>query len=318
MNAHQIATRLRGAGPVLLAILAVIMAVTYFAFSAPPRRSAPRRTRATARRPAAAHRPARHRRVRARKKAVARKRIGRLRPVVVGSTGTVVVKETGSSDVQVVPVEVPAETPAVEEAPSPGETMHDETKTTAEEPTTAGSANVPSDADESMADSPRYEVVGIEDNGLTIVVDVDGQETPVRMIGLAEPGNGNEDNDRPRRPRKRPGPGGRSGRPRRTGAPRLPTDIFLNNLLKGEEVYIVYDAMVEEQDEDGKYVAYVYRAPDGMLLNTEVIRQGLGVVDPGYDFAEKDTFLYYQDKARKGQKGLWAEPPHLNIPSVGR
>ena len=80
-------------------------------------------------------------------------------------------------------------------------------------------------------------------------------------------------------------------------------------MLEGEDVYIVYDSIVEEQDEDGKYVAYVYRAPDGLLLNTEVLRQGFGVVDPGYDFAEKDTFLYYQNKAQQAEKGLWNKSP---------
>jgi endonuclease YncB( thermonuclease family) len=224
---------------------------------------------------------------------------------VGGGGGTVVVKESDSEDVQVVPVEVPVQADTEEETPSqevesPGETMHAEKSATP----SVDSGGVPSDADESMSDSPSYKVIGVEDNGLTIVVDVDGEETKVRMIGLAEPQDDAKDRDASDRRKKRRSPSGRRGGPGR-GAPRLPTEIFLNNLLRGEDVYIVYDSMVEEQDEDGKYVAYVYRAPDGMLLNTEVLRQGFGVVDPGYDFTEKDTFLYYQDKARQAEKGLW-------------
>ncbi|MBN1943940.1 MAG: thermonuclease family protein [Phycisphaerae bacterium] len=283
------------------------MSITSFCLSAPPRR-APRTVRRApaSARPRPSRRPARyHAPAGTVRRSVTPRRIGTLRPVVVGGGGTVVVKETASSDagsVQVVPVPVETETPAQTQTPvtseeepetqspvSPGETLH------------ATEGEVPSDADDSMADSPSYKVLGVEDNGLTIVVDVDGQQTKVRMIGLAEPEDDAKDQRPSRRSEDRPGLGG----PGRRGGPRLPTNIFLENMLRGEEVYVVYDSMVQEQDEDGKYVAYVYRAPDGMLLNTEILRQGFGVVDPSYDFSEKDTFLYYQDKARKAEKGLW-------------
>lgn len=309
MKFDQNVSRPHSARMLLLILAATLMAISYFAFSAPPRRTGPRRPPAAGR-PRPAHRPGRHH-APARPGTVAHpKRIGTLQPVVLGGGGTVVVDgSSGSDDVQVIaiPVETPSNTVSTgeteeEKTPvSPGETLHADKSTVP----SGGSSGVPSDADKSMTDSPSYKVVSVEDNGLTIVVDVDGQETKVRMIGLAEPqDNANDQDDSSRRPK---GPGSRIGNrggPGR-GAPRLPTDIFLRNLLQGEEVYIVYDSMVEEQDEDGKYVAYVYRAPDGMLLNTEVLRQGFSVVDPNYDFTEKDTFLYYQDKAQKAQKGLW-------------
>jgi micrococcal nuclease len=292
MKSDQNVSRPLGVRSLLLIIIAVIMAISYFSFSAPPHRAS---RHAPTARPHPAPRPARYHGPARPGTTVHPRRIGALRPVVVGGTGTVVVHDTsGSSDVQVVPVpvEVPAQTDTAEETKtetpaSTGETLH-----TAK---SSASSGVPSDADDSMAKAPSYKVTGVEDNGLTIVVDVDGQETKVRMIGLAEPQDDAKDEDSTR------GPMGRGG-------PRVPTEIFLNflkNLLQGEEVYIVYDSMVEEQDEDGKYVAYVYRAPDGMLLNTEILRQGFGVVDPIYDFAEKETFEYYQSKAQQAEKGLW-------------
>lgn len=299
-------------GTAVIAVLTVVMSLVSLATSAPPPRRTGRGARpARAARPRPARRPARHAPVKAHKKSVARRRVGTLRPVVVsGGTETVVVKEvsTDSADSQA-PAETttPAETKETPAASS-GETQH------------AGKAQVPSDTDTSLADSPSYEVVGVEDNGLTIVVDVDGQKTKVRMIGLAEPQNDTKDQMDPktsRPPKGRRGPRGGASR----GAPRLPREIFLKNLenlLRGEQVYIVYDSMVEEEDEDGKYVAYVYRAPDGMLINAEVVRQGLGVVDPNYDFTEKDTFLYYQNKARQAQKGLWNKSKRGPGPRNGR
>lgn len=249
-----------------------------------------------------------------------RRRIGTLSPVVVGGTGGYVVTEADSPDVVVVPVPTQtSDTGAAEESSSESASESEGDTAAANSGGESGTgasvdggnalrtgsgktAAVPSDADGSMADSPSYKVVGVEDDGLTIVVDVDGQRTPVRMIGLAEPQQKGNDKESSGAPMGRKGPG-------RDGPPRLPTGIFLENMLNGEDVYIVYDSMVEDQDEDGKYVAYVYRAPDGMLLNSEVIRQGFAVVDPGYDFAEKDTFLYYQNKAQQARKGLWGKGP---------
>jgi endonuclease YncB( thermonuclease family) len=76
-------------------------------------------------------------------------------------------------------------------------------------------------------------------------------------------------------------------------------------MLRGESVYVVYDSQVEEEDEDGKYMAYLYRAPDGLFINLEVVRQGLGVTDEAYSFEEQPDFLYYQGKAKKAGKGIW-------------
>jgi endonuclease YncB( thermonuclease family) len=81
--------------------------------------------------------------------------------------------------------------------------------------------------------------------------------------------------------------------------------MFLRNLLVGERVYVMYDSQVADDDEDGKYVASLYRAPDGLNVNLEAVRQGFAAVDPSYSFDDKATFLYYQRRARQLHKGIW-------------
>jgi micrococcal nuclease len=49
---------------------------------------------------------------------------------------------------------------------------------------------------------------------------------------------------------------------------------FTTNLLKGESVYPEFDK--NKQDKYGRLLAYVYRAPDGLFVNAEIIRQGYG------------------------------------------
>ena len=87
---------------------------------------------------------------------------------------------------------------------------------------------------------------------------------------------------------------------------RLPsTEVFVENLLKGESVYVVYDSQAAEEDADKKCVAYLFRAPDGLLVNLEVIRAGFGVADTSYAYDQKDTFVTYQEAAKKAGKGMY-------------
>ena len=152
----------------------------------------------------------------------------------------------------------------------------------------------PVDTNSKFASETAYAVQSIEDDGFTVTLKVGDGETKVRMIGIAPmqlPA------------RTRAGAEGRPGRPAR-GAPPA-TAMFLKNLLKGESVYVVYDSQVAEEDEDKNYVGYLYRSPDGLLINLEAVRQGFCLTDTGYDFEEKATFLYYQRKAQQTGKGIW-------------
>jgi endonuclease YncB( thermonuclease family) len=116
---------------------------------------------------------------------------------------------------------------------------------------------------------------------LTLTVTVDGRATPVRLVGVAEA--------------------------KVTGAePPMTARAFLRNLLAGEFVHLVPDENLDATDEEGRRVAYVYRVPDGMLVNLELIRQGYAVTAQDYAFQHLDAFVIYQRRARADDRGLWA------------
>ena len=127
---------------------------------------------------------------------------------------------------------------------------------------------------------PAHPVTGVG-KGLTLTVTVDGQETPVRLLGVAEAKTA--DGDLP-----------------------LSPEAFLRNLVAGEFVQLVADETLEETDEKGRRVAYVYRVPDGLLVNLELVRQGYAVTAREYAFDHLDAFLIYQRRARADHRGLWA------------
>ena len=131
--------------------------------------------------------------------------------------------------------------------------------------------------------------------GDTIVIDSDGEENTVHLIGVKTP--------KPFQPLK-------------------PVEFygkealgFITNLLKGEKVYIEYElGMTEEKN--NQILAYVYRAPDGLFVNLEIIRQGYGRAYTDSPFQYTDLFRFYEKRARESQKGLWAEDakiPKLDI-----
>jgi endonuclease YncB( thermonuclease family) len=61
-------------------------------------------------------------------------------------------------------------------------------------------------------------------------------------------------------------------------------------------------------------VAYVHPAPDGLLVNLEIIRQGYGLAAEGYAFEHQETFAVYQARAQQTGKGIWHR---LQEPAAG-
>jgi len=83
---------------------------------------------------------------------------------------------------------------------------------------------------------------------------------------------------------------------------------FLTNLLKGEEVYLEYENNAKpEYDIYGRLLAYFYRAPDGLFVNLEIIRQGYGHAYTKYPFKYMELFRAYEKRASENEKGLWAQ-----------
>jgi len=270
---------------VVLAALGLICAGLWSG-SALGRRPAARAVRRAVR-PRPARRPSRLRPARRATSTVVRRRLPAARPVIyTGSAGpSVVVVESDDAD---------SAEPVAQEVTRAGDDYVGHQSSDGSAAST--DATAPIDADESLADCVAYEVLSIGDDGLSAVLDIDGERATVRMIGVAP-----IETQRPQRPQS--SDAGSSRRPASKGGGM--TRLFLENLLKGESVYVVYDSMVAEQDEDGKFVAYLYRSPDGLLVNMELVRQGFAGADASYDFEEADSFAYYQRNARKLGKGLY-------------
>ena len=131
-----------------------------------------------------------------------------------------------------------------------------------------------------LAKVAACKIVEVSDDCSSVVVIKDGKKTSVRLIGVAAIPAGSE--------------AGTTG------------SKFVRNLLKGEFVSLEYDSTLAQEDETGQAVAYLYRAPDGMLLNLEIIRQGYGLAADYYSYQHDKLFRFYQQKAQADGKGVWA------------
>jgi micrococcal nuclease len=81
---------------------------------------------------------------------------------------------------------------------------------------------------------------------------------------------------------------------------------FLGNLLRGESVYVVFEEGRNALDKYGRTLAYLYRVPDALFVNLEIVRQGYGHAYTRYPFEHMELFRYYEQQARETGRGLWA------------
>lgn len=84
---------------------------------------------------------------------------------------------------------------------------------------------------------------------------------------------------------------------------------FTTSLLPaGTVVRLVGD--VEEDDQYGRLLAYVYRRADGLFVNAELVRRGYAqplTIPP--NLAHSDEFVTLAAEARLAGRGLWAACP---------
>jgi len=135
-----------------------------------------------------------------------------------------------------------------------------------------------------FSQAQAYQVVSVADD-YTLTLLVDGQPTRVRLLGVAPPLVAEAE-----------------GQP---GVLPPQALAFVRGLLLGEQVYLADDSQVATDDADGIRVAYVHRAPDGLLVNLELIRQGYGLAAEGYAFDHQQAFVAYQTRAQQTGKGIW-------------
>ena len=77
---------------------------------------------------------------------------------------------------------------------------------------------------------------------------------------------------------------------------------FTKNLLLGESVYLKYGQ--DDVDKYGRTLAYLFRVPDGMFVNFEIVRQGYGHAYTQFPFEYLELFRHYEQVARESGKGL--------------
>ncbi len=131
------------------------------------------------------------------------------------------------------------------------------------------------------------QVVRVVD-GDTVVVKVKGEDRTVRLIGVDVP-----ETVHPTKPVVPYGP---------------EASRFLTNLLVGEEVYVARGPLGDRLDKYGRTLAYLYRAPDGLFVNLEIVRQGYGRVYTSLPFEHMAVFRAYERRAQAANKGLWGQP----------
>ena len=128
-----------------------------------------------------------------------------------------------------------------------------------------------------------YQVTRIID-GDTIEIRYDGKLTSVALIGVDTPETAH--------PQKPVEPFGKEA------------TAFIRNLLLGESVYLRFDG--NRTEKYGRLLAYLYRAPDGLFVNLEIVRQGYGKVYTVFPFKHKTLFQHYGGQAQKARRGLWS------------
>lgn len=145
-----------------------------------------------------------------------------------------------------------------------------------------------------------YQVIDIID-GDTIKINYQGILTTVHLIGADTP-----ETVHPQKPVEAYG---------------KEATYFLKNLLLGEAVYLRFD--VQKTDKYGRTLAYLYRAPDGLFVNLEIVRQGYGKAYTVFPFKHKALFQHYGALAQKAGRGLWSkgqlnEEPHTKTVYITR
>jgi endonuclease YncB( thermonuclease family) len=80
----------------------------------------------------------------------------------------------------------------------------------------------------------------------------------------------------------------------------------LDRMLRGEPVLVRTEADWPLFDRADRLWAYVYRVPDHLYVNVELIRQGYGRLSARAPFPDQAAFRAYERRARKLGKGVWA------------
>jgi micrococcal nuclease len=131
---------------------------------------------------------------------------------------------------------------------------------------------------------PKADVVRVLD-GDTVILRWGGKERKCRLWGVDTPETIAQD---------------RSAEPYGLEASR-----FLMNLLSGERVWVAVNRDGMRNDVYDRLLVYLFRAPDGLFVNLEILRQGYGRAFTSVPFPYLEIFKTYESRARAAGKGIW-------------
>ena len=130
-----------------------------------------------------------------------------------------------------------------------------------------------------------YEVIRVVD-GDTMVINIEGSETKVRLIGVDTPESvATGDNEY-----------------KNCEEGKVASD-YTKSLIEGQKVYIEYD--LNPNDDYGRTLAYVYMS-DGSMLNKVLLEKGYArmmTIQPNVRYV--DDFLTIQKQAQENGVGFW-------------
>ncbi len=136
-----------------------------------------------------------------------------------------------------------------------------------------------------QVETDLYDVIYVID-GDTIIVNIDGVDTKVRLIGIDCPESVHEDQSK------------------NTPEGKLASE-FTTKLLEGQKVKLEYD--VQTKDSYDRTLAYVY-LEDGTMVNEKIIAEGYAyplTITPNVKYQDKIGEAFQE--AVKNKKGLWLD-----------
>ena len=139
-----------------------------------------------------------------------------------------------------------------------------------------------------LSPGPTCRVVRVVD-GDTVVVQLDGRPTTIRLIGVDTP-----ETVHPSKPVERYG---------------KEASAFLRELVGGQSVRLDYEPAMKRLDRYGRTLAYPRTVPGDRLVNLAIVEGGYGHAYTTYPFTLMERFRRAERDAREAERGLWGDDP---------
>jgi len=85
----------------------------------------------------------------------------------------------------------------------------------------------------------------------------------------------------------------------------LEATAYLKALVEGRSVYVGNEPKARV-DRFGRKLLYLWRAPDKVFLNLQLVEEGLARFEPRFRVRFKSALMGAESRARKAKKGVWS------------